>query len=151
MHRYDEAAEYCKRSLKKADNVLGHFLLGFVYVAQQKYEEAITEFKTGAAFSNNGGALAGLAYGYAMAGRKDEAIRIVEELKTTDQGRRIVPYRIAAVYVALGDHDEAMQWLNKEYQERGNWMNQLKVDPVMDPLRSDASFQALMRKMKFNK
>ena len=149
MHRYDEAAEYCKRSLKKSENVLGHFFLGFIYVAQQRYEEAIAEFKIGTSFSKNGGALAGLAYGYAMAGKKDEALKILDELKTSTAGGLIVPYRVAAVYLALGDKDQAIQWLTKEYEDKGNWMNQLKVDPVMDPLRSDPRFQALMRKMKF--
>jgi tetratricopeptide (TPR) repeat protein len=149
MHRYDEAAGFCMRSLKKGENVLGHFYLGFVYVAQQKYEQAITEFKIGAGFSNNGGALAGLAYGYAMGGRKDDALKIIDELKTTFNGSRIVPYRFAAVYLALGDKDQAIEWLKRDFEARGNWMNQLKVDPVMDPLRSDARFKRLMRQMKF--
>jgi tetratricopeptide (TPR) repeat protein len=129
--------------------VLGHFFLGFIYVAQHKYEEAIAEFKIGVSFSKNGGALAGLAYGYAMAGKNDEALEILDELKTSTRGGLVVPYRVAAVYLALGDKDQAIQWLRKDYADRGNWMNQLKVDPVMDPLRSDPRFQALMRKMKF--
>jgi tetratricopeptide (TPR) repeat protein len=147
--RYDEAAEYSKASLKKDENVLGHFFLGFIYVAQEKYEEAITEFKTGAGFSNNAGALLGLAYGYAMGSRRDEALKIIEELKATRKEYQIVPYRVAAVYLALGDKDQAIEWLRKDYEQKGNWMNQLKVDPVMDPLRSDPRFKKLMRRMKF--
>jgi tetratricopeptide (TPR) repeat protein len=149
MRRYDEAAEHSKKSLKKGENVLGHFFLGFVYVARQKYDEAIAEFKTAAGFSNNGGAWAGLAYGYAMGGRRDEALKILDELKTTRKKGLIVPYRLAAVYLALGDKDQAIEWLRKDYEGRGNWMNQLKVDPVMDPLRSDPRFKELMRRMRF--
>jgi tetratricopeptide (TPR) repeat protein len=149
MRRYDKAAEYSEKSLNKGENVLGHFFLGFVYVARQKYAEAIAEFKTAAGFSNNGGAWAGLAYGYAMGGRKDEALKILDELKTTHKRGLIVPYRLAAVYLALGDKDQAIEWLRKDYEERGNWMNQLKVDPVMDPLRSDPRFKKLMRRMRF--
>jgi tetratricopeptide (TPR) repeat protein len=149
MRRYDEAAESCQRSLKKEDNVLGHFFLGFIYVAQQKGDEAIAEFKKGTSFSKNGGALAGLAYGYATSGKKKDAEKIINELKTSRASGLIVPYRLAAVYLALGDKDQAIQWLKKEYEARGNWMTQLKVDPVMDPLRSDPRFQELMRQMKF--
>jgi len=149
MHRYDEATEYSKRSLKKKGNLLGHFLLGFVYVAQQKYDEAIAEFKRAVGFGNNAGALAALAYAYAMGGKKDEALKILDELETSHKGARIVPYRIAAVYLALGDKDQAIEWLKKDYEVKDNWMNQLKVDPVMDPLRSDPRFQVLLRKMKF--
>ncbi|HEV3468036.1 MAG TPA: tetratricopeptide repeat protein [Pyrinomonadaceae bacterium] len=149
MRRYEEAARYCKESLKKGENVLGHFFLGFVYGAQQKFDEAIAEFKTAAGFSNNGGAWAGLAYGYAVAGNKGEALKILDELKATRKRGRVVPYRLAAVYLALGDKDQALEWLRKDYEERGNWMNQLKVDPVMDPLRSDPRFKELMRRMRF--
>ena len=149
MRRYDEAAEYCRRSLSKEDNVLGHFFLGFIYVAQKKSDEAIAEFQKSTTFSKNGGALAGLAYGYAMAGRKEDAQKIIEQLKTSPAGGLIVPYRLAAVYLALGDKDEAIHWLRKDYEERGNWISQLKVDPVMDPLRSDQRFQELMRQLKF--
>jgi tetratricopeptide (TPR) repeat protein len=148
MHRYDDAAEYCQKSLKKEDNVLGHFFLGFIYVAQQKTSEAIAEFKKATIFSKNGGALAGLAYGYAMAGRREDARQIINELKASTAGGLIVPYRLAAVYLALGDKDQAIHWLRKDYEDRGNWMNQLKVDPVMDPLRSDPRFEELMRQMK---
>ena len=149
MHRYDDATEYSKRSLKKEENLLGHFLLGFVYVAQQKYDEAIAEFKRAVSFGNNAGALAALAYAYAMGGKKDEALKILDELKTSHKGAKIVPYRIAAVYLALGDKDQAIEWLKKDYEVKDNWMNQLKVDPVMDTLRSDPRLQVLLRKMKF--
>jgi tetratricopeptide (TPR) repeat protein len=150
MRRYDRAAEHCKKSLSRQDNVLGHFFLGFVYVAQENYDDAIEQFKAAANFSNNGGASAGLAYGYAMAGRRAEALQILDELETTNKRGLIVPYRLAAVYVALGDKDQAIEWLTKEYEDRGNWATQLKVDPVMDPLRSDPRFKDLMRRMKFS-
>ena len=84
-----------------------------------------------------------------MAGRKEDAQKIIEQLKTSPAGGLIVPYRLAAVYLALGDKDEAIHWLRKDYEERGNWISQLKVDPVMDPLRSDQRFQELMRQLKF--
>jgi tetratricopeptide (TPR) repeat protein len=148
QHRYEEAAEYCRRALKKEDNVLGHFFLGFINVAQEKYEEAIAEFKLGTRFSNNAGAFLGLAYGYAMAGKRDEALEIVEQMKRNNQAS-LVPYRVAAVYVALGDNDQAIEWLRKDYEARSNWITQLKIDPVMDPLRKDPRFKQLMRQMKF--
>lgn len=147
MHRYDEASATIKRSLKEKGNMLGHFLLGFIYVAQHKYDEAIAEFKVDV--GNNAGALAALAYVYAMGGKKDEALKMLNDLEANHPGAKIVPYRIAAVYLALGDIDQAIELLNKDYEVQDNWMNQLKVDPVMDPLRFDPRFQALLHKMKF--
>jgi tetratricopeptide (TPR) repeat protein len=142
-----EAAEYNRRSLNGEDSAISHFGLGFVYVAQQKYEGAITEFKSAVAVDNNGGGLAALAYAYVMAGKRDEALRMLKDIMTNPA--KLVPYRIAAVYLALGDKDRAIEWLKKDYERRDNWMTWLKVDPVMDPLRSDPRFVKLMRRMKF--
>jgi hypothetical protein len=61
-----------------------------------------------------------------------------------------VPYRVAAVHLALGDRGKAIEWLRRSYRERDNWIVQLKVDPVMDPLRRDPRFQELMRKMQLS-
>ena len=58
-------------------------------------------------------------------------------------------YRIAAVYVVLGDKEQAFEWLDKAYQDDSAWLVWLKVDPVMDPLRSDPRFQKLLRRMNF--
>jgi len=152
MRRYDKAAEYCRRSLKREELGVVHFLLGFVYVAQNKAHEAIPELKSAVdILSHNGGALAALAYAYAMDGKKDEALSIVDELRTRPNRAEaeIIPYRVAAVYVALGDKDRGIEWLRKDHERSGRWMNNLKVDPVMDPLRSDPRFQELMRRMNF--
>ncbi|MDX6613537.1 MAG: hypothetical protein QOD75_2723 [Blastocatellia bacterium] len=147
MRRYDEAEQYNRRSLNKEESAISHFGLGFVYVAQHKYEGAIAEFKSAVAVDNNGGGLAALAYVYAMAGRKDEARHLLDEVVANREKQ--VGYRIAAVHLALGNKDGAIEWLRKDYERRNNWMTWLKVDPVMDPLRSDPRFKQLMRRMKF--
>ena len=150
MHGFARAADYCSKSLARQDNVLGHFFLGLIHVAEAQYDKAIPELEKAAGASNNGGALAGLAYGNAMAGKKDRARELLEKLNAGRQSGLIVPYRVAAVHLALGENDRAIEWLRKSYEERDNWMVQLKVDPVMDPLRSDPRFQELMQKMRFN-
>jgi tetratricopeptide (TPR) repeat protein len=96
---------------------------------------------------HNGGALAGLAYAYALAGHKDRAMALLDQLYAGHESGLIVPYRVAAVYVALGDEAQAFKWLDKSYDTHDNWLAQLKVDPVMDPLRSRPQFQQLMRRM----
>jgi len=58
-------------------------------------------------------------------------------------------YRIAAVYLALGDKEQALEWLESAYREDPGWLVWLKVDPVMDPLRSDLRFQELLRGLNF--
>ena len=149
MRNFPKTEEVCAKSLAKQDNVLGHIYLGFTYVAEKNFQQAIDHFLAAQKFSKNAGAAASLAYGYAMAGQKDRAQDLLSRLYSGKEFGVPVAYRMAAVYLALGDTDVAMKWLNKAYDAHENWMNQLKVDPVMDPLRSDSRFVTLMRKMKF--
>ena len=58
-----------------------------------------------------------------------------------DEGMVRATLRIAAVYLALGDKTQALEWLQVSYEDHENWMAQLKVDPVMDPLRGEPAFQ----------
>jgi hypothetical protein len=55
--------------------------------------------------------------------------------------------RRALVYAGLGDKDLAQEWLERAYQERSTWMVHLKVDPRLDPLRSDRRFHDLMARV----
>src|SRR5262249_54926932 len=97
----------------------------------------------------NGGAYAGLAYAYAHLGDPGSARRVLDDLFLEQDPGMIVAYRVAAVYMALGDHPRALQWLTRSYERHENWMAQLKVDPVMDPMRSEPGFEALLTRMRF--
>ena len=57
-------------------------------------------------------------------------------------------YHVAAIYGALGDTDEAFEWLDRAYEERSPWIGYMNVDPRLDPLRSDPRFDALLRKAR---
>jgi hypothetical protein len=58
---------------------------------------------------------------------------------------------MARIYNALGQKDEALQWLETSYQLQAEWLLLLKVDARFDDLRSEARFQDLMRRMNFPK
>jgi tetratricopeptide (TPR) repeat protein len=148
MHRYEDAASFCRKSLAIQDNTAVRFYLGLIYAAEKQYDKAIPELQA-TTLERNGGALAGLAYAYAMAGDHARAQELLNKLYIGQESGLIVPYRVAAVYLALGDNDKAIEWLGKSYTEHDNWMAQLNVDPVMDPLRSDPRFGDLLRKMRF--
>jgi len=59
----------------------------------------------------------------------------------------VIPYDIAVVAVGLGDKDQAFAWLERAYEERSRWFVQCKVEPLLDPLRSDPRFQNLLRRV----
>lgn len=122
------------------------FLLGDIYVEKGMYAESIAEFlKAG----NDPYPLGHLGNAYARAGRADAARRIIahleEHVRTTGVGR----YEIALVYAGLGRKKDAFKWLEESYNAHDVGLVYLKVDPCLDPLRSDLDFDALMRRVGF--
>jgi hypothetical protein len=74
---------------------------------------------------------------------------MIEELKGESQTTYVPAYFIAAIYGALGEKDQAFAWLQRAYDERDPQITYLLLDPFMDPLRSDARFNDLVRKVGF--
>jgi tetratricopeptide (TPR) repeat protein len=91
----------------------------------------------------SGVAVAALAYAHARAGRTAAAHTLLTELTSAD--RRYVPsYEVALVYAALGDSRLAFEWLDRSFRERSHYIALLRVDPALDPLRTDPRFDALL-------
>jgi hypothetical protein len=70
-------------------------------------------------------------------------------LKERTKKDKLGTYEVALVCAGLGDKDQAIEWLEKAYQEHSVGVMFLKVDPTLDPLRSDPRFQDLLRRMNF--
>jgi len=86
-----------------------------------------------------------LAYAYAVSGNKDDALKILEELKLAAETDDDALIRIAQVYIGLDDKERASEWLEKAYQHRAHWLILLKIDFIYDPLRSDPRFKDLVQ------
>jgi len=56
---------------------------------------------------------------------------------------------VARIHAALGEHDDALRWLETAYEERATWMIFLKNDPHLDCLRPNPRFQDLLKRMNF--
>ena len=95
--------------------------------------------------------LAGFSWASALAGRKGEAVRALEDLKALSKTRHVSSIDIARVHIGLGDPDQALQSLEKAYEKRDEELMFLKVDWSFDTLRSTPRFQTLLKKMKFPK
>ena len=89
-----------------------------------------------------------LARAYAKLGQRDEALKRLEELQQAATRRYVPNYAFALVYAALGDKAKAMDWLEHAYRDHvGPELVLIKVDPMLDPLRGDARFEALAAKI----
>jgi DNA-binding winged helix-turn-helix (wHTH) protein/TolB-like protein/Flp pilus assembly protein TadD len=145
--RYDAAIAHCRRLLDVDPNFFpARRYLGLVYEQKGMYSEAINEFEQGVKLSGNPLMLSLLGHAYAASGQKTEAQRILAELN--QQGQKYVsPYTIAAIYAGLGEKDHAFKWLEKAYEERDIWLMNMRVDPVLKPIRDDQRFTSLMQRI----
>ncbi len=147
--RYPEAIEQLRSVVAMDPNqYLAHWYLGQAYAANRQFAEAIASSEKAAALSGRApGALGYLGLVYGLAGRKDEANQVLNELLELNRHRYVTSPAVANVYIGLGDKDQAFVWLEKAFQERSNNMVWLKVWPGWDPLRSDPRFDDLLRRI----
>ena len=149
--QYDQAIEQERKTLELDPNFApAHWVLGQVYEQQERFEVAIAEFQE--AVTHSGGSTmmrAALGRAYAVAGKRDEALKMLNELKERAKRSYVSPVGIAIIYVGLGEKEQAFSWLEKAYEDRSTWLIFLKVEPRFDPLRSDPRFQSLLRRMNF--
>jgi len=149
--RYDEEMEQCRKALEMDPNFpLAHACLADSYENKRMHKEAIAEMQR--AIKLSGGSapyVAVLAIFYVQAGRRDEAIRILNELKARSKREFVPPQTFMYIYAQLGEKDLAFAYLEKAYHERYDVITGLKVDPLLRPLRSDPRFQDLVQRMDF--
>ncbi len=146
---YDRSLEQYRAALDMDPNFSPtHFGLAHVYQQKGLFEEAISELQTGTRLSGDSTyALAKLGHGYAVAGKIDEARAVLTQLSELSKEKYVSPYDMAIVHVGLKENDQAFAWLEKAFEHRSLWLGYLKVEPQLDPLRTDPRFQELVRRV----
>jgi tetratricopeptide (TPR) repeat protein len=110
------------------------------------YDEAVAELKTAVQVSGGGPAfIANLARAYVASGKRSEAVKLLDDLKKRSKPGYSNASEIAVIYASLGDADQAMNWLEKGYNERFN--PGVLLRPGFNPLRSDPRFQNLVHRI----
>jgi serine/threonine-protein kinase len=90
-----------------------------------------------------------LAYSLACAGDRSYAKQIAAELEEKRKTEYVSPVELATVQIALGDAERALDWLEAAVEHRRGWSAYLRVHPILDPLRGEPRFLALVERMKF--
>ena len=147
--QYDAAIVEFKKALELEPNFAPALnYLARSYQAKGMDDEAMSTFHK--AVEHSGGSpvmRARLGWAYAKTGNAVEAKRILRELEAEAKTRYVAPCLIAALYVGLGDKEQAFVWLEKAFQERDVLLMTLNVESHLDPLRSDRRFQELVRRV----
>ena len=147
--RPDEAIAQLRKTLELDPSFgFAHVTLGNAYELKGEVDQAISEYQTAIALSGNlNGRIGSLGHAYALAGRKDDARQILKRLKELSRHGYVSPYHTALIYIGLGEKEEAFAWLGKAANDHYWMMAFLKVDPRLDPLRSDPRFRDLLRRV----
>jgi TolB-like protein/DNA-binding winged helix-turn-helix (wHTH) protein/Flp pilus assembly protein TadD len=145
-HLYDDAIEQYHRTLEIDRHFgAGHLFLAKAYAQTGKYEQALTELREANGETVEAKAVSG--YAYAASGQRAQATRVLNELLELAQHQYVPRYHIATIYAGFDDRQQALTWLEKAYEERDQWLCQLKVEPMFDRLRGNQRFQALVNRI----
>ena len=147
--QYDPAIEQLNRGVKLAPNsVQAHIYLGMAFEQKRMLPEAIAEYERvrilapGTPFG-----LAELGHAYAISGDKNKAREILQQLDEIAKRRYVSAWYRAVIYAGLGEKEQAFRSLETAFQEHSVGLAILKVEPQLDPLRSDPRFVELLRKV----
>lgn len=146
--RYAEAVE----ELAGAVSLDPHFAvarhrLGLVYEALAEYEKAEVEFNAMAPSESEPLGWSSLAYLYAISGRAAAARGLVDRLLALAQRRYVSPWFIAQAYAGLGDHDAALAYLERAFDERSTLLVGVHSSPRWARLRGEPRFEDLVRRV----
>jgi tetratricopeptide (TPR) repeat protein len=146
-HRYDEDIEQCQKALDLEPNyALAFANLAWGHVGKGMYKKAAAEFlladRALGLSDSSGEALA-----YALTGEKGKAVKILKRLRQPPGRFEFATIMAARIFSALDMKQDALEWLERAYQERDIYAPLWRVHPAFDPLRSEPRFQALLRKM----
>jgi tetratricopeptide (TPR) repeat protein len=146
--QYDQAIEQFRKALELDPSMMPEVMLAFVYAQKGMYAEAEAECEKARLLP--GGELTSrgvLGYVHALAGRREEALNILEELKPLLEENVWLRFRAALIWTALNERDQAFALLEELCNEHFFVLNFLKVAPYSENLRSDPRFAALLRRM----
>jgi TolB-like protein/Flp pilus assembly protein TadD len=147
--KYDLAIEQFRKTLElDPQHFLSYYRLGHIYSLKGLHREALEAAEKSVALSGRSTeTLAGLGQAYAAAGMSEETQRVIDELNERAKESYVSSYYVAKIYASLGDKQQTLAWLEKGYEERNPDFIELKVEPILDGIRTDARFRDLLRRV----
>jgi TolB-like protein/Tfp pilus assembly protein PilF len=144
--RYPEAIAQFRKALDLDPNsYYVHYNLGQALELSGDLPGAIAEYQRAVSLDDDPYGLALLGHAKALAGERDEALKILQQLSKTT--RYLPDYSVGLIYLGLGDRNQAMDWFEKSFAKRQPDMNTIRFDPLLKPLHGDPRFDALAEKI----
>jgi serine/threonine protein kinase/TolB-like protein/Flp pilus assembly protein TadD len=148
LGRCSQAVEQMRKTLELNPNyTAGHEVIARCFARQGQYEQAIAEMRQMVAVNGHDRSLAVMGSLYGVAGRRDEALQELAELKRRARQRRVSQVYLARLYACLGDKARALDLLYQSYAEHSDHLLVIGIDPDFDGLRSEPRFVELLRRV----
>jgi tetratricopeptide (TPR) repeat protein len=146
--RYDEAIAHLRKTIEMDPRFyFAHWALGTALQLKGQLSEAIAEYSKAVELNDDPFVLAFLGQAYARAGQQDEAQKILVRLSEEAKSRYVHAYSFALMYIALDDKERAIDEMERAYRERDPNVADIKVDPMLDDLRGNPRFEALVNQI----
>jgi TolB-like protein/DNA-binding winged helix-turn-helix (wHTH) protein/Tfp pilus assembly protein PilF len=131
------------------DFAQAHVVKGKILEELHRYHEAEDEFVESSRLFGGGSRLDAVrGHVLALAGEREQSLKIARDLEAASERRYISGVHIAQIYCALGQTDTAMKWLDRAYKRHDTGINMLRADPLFDGCRADSRFQELLKRIK---
>lgn len=147
---YEKAVEEVQKALEmERDYKPALYLLGRTYERCGQVDQAIEVFKKIFALSNSPMFLGALGRAYAVGSQHGLARDVLQELEELSKRCYVSAYSKAIIHLALGDKNQALDYLEKACDDRCEMMTWLRIDPSFDSIRSDLRFTNLLQRVGF--
>jgi tetratricopeptide (TPR) repeat protein len=144
---YDKAlAEFIKARDLHPELMIAHLFLGLGWEGKGEFKKALEEYRR--CLPKLPEAKVSIAHALAAMGKASETRAMLAAIEHPESGEAPNAFDVACVYAALGDRDKAFQWLEQSYRDRS--ILTLKINPMLDPLRSDPRYADLLARSGLN-
>jgi eukaryotic-like serine/threonine-protein kinase len=148
--QYDLAIAHFRKTLQLDPGfALAHCNLGGAYVERGEPARGIPEIEEALRLDRTAAILSFLGHAYATAGRRADAERVLAELARQVAAGQVSAYFLVRIDVALHQDGQALDALERAYDEHHWGLVRIAVVRVLDPLRDQPRFVRLLRRMRF--
>ena len=145
--QFENAVETLQRTIEMDPEFpILHLYLAYIYIQKNMYKEALAELQKEKSLQN-GFLEPHFGIVYNLMGRRDKSQKILDELVARSEKEYISPYGLALLHFALGENDMGFSYLDKAYDTHDGWMSQIKIDFLLDSVRSDPRFKKILKKI----
>ena len=146
---FEQSAEQLRKTLEIEPRFYpARVSLSFAYAELGQFDQAIAEAESARATEDLPLVLAAVGSAYAVAERRADALRVVDELKERSKTSYVSAFEIATVYSDVGEQQLAIEWFHKALDERASWMVFLKTSPKFKLLHSTPGYSELLSHLK---